>query len=100
MLEYDEDGNVKAWGLSTFQTKRNRGSRVNTESTQIAELFKLNLSEKEQLEKLPLPAGIDHKKAISDFLREMGKVSRFERFHRLAWALEFPVSTDLNCYNK
>ena len=67
ILEYDQDWNVKAWGLGVLQRKRG-----NSETMKTAKQFKLHLFE--NVEKPPLPEGLDYTKAITDFLREMEKV--------------------------
>jgi hypothetical protein len=77
-LRYDDKLNVKHWGHSAL---------VNTTEPELknvypVELFKLYLSDLDNLDKDKksnkhdksyFPPNVDYKKAITDYLREMGK---------------------------
>ena len=51
-----------------------RPSRKINDENKPVELFKLHLSNLPDHEKPIVPDGLDYKKAISDYLREVGKV--------------------------
>jgi len=76
-LQYDDEyNNVVLWGALALAKKPNRRIRKqNNEENKPVELFKLHLGNlpdnlRQKLPKLP----IDYKKAITDYLREIGKV--------------------------
>jgi hypothetical protein len=72
-LLYDEDWNVLKWGAAAYVGVRRR---PNDGRQQIpVELFKLHLGDLKPEEKPQLPAGLDYKKAISDFMAELWQVS-------------------------
>ncbi|RGB27388.1 kinase-like domain-containing protein [Rhizophagus diaphanus] len=75
VLQYDDEcNNVKLWGAPAMVKKQNRrNKRQNNEENGRVELFLLHLSDSlaEELKpKLP----VDYKKAITDYLREIGEV--------------------------
>ncbi|GBC04297.1 hypothetical protein RclHR1_00560024 [Rhizophagus clarus] len=71
ILQYDDDyNNVVLWGAAALAKRPNR--RQNSKRTRPVELFKLYLGSLQDDLKPSLP--IDYKKAITDFLREIGKV--------------------------
>ncbi|CAB4381731.1 unnamed protein product [Rhizophagus irregularis] len=75
VLQYDDEcNNVKLWGAPAMVKKQNRRNRrQNNEENGRVELFLLHLSDSlaEELKpKLP----VDYKKAITDYLREIGEV--------------------------
>ncbi|RGB33590.1 hypothetical protein C1646_743233 [Rhizophagus diaphanus] len=73
VLQYDSNyQNVIKWGnpaLSQRQSRKNKDS-----SSKSVELFKLHLGDLPQNEKPLLPHQLSHEKAISDYLRELGKL--------------------------
>ena len=70
-LQYDgEYKNVLSWGYSALAERPSR--RRKSSERKPVELFKLHLLNLQS--KPPLPNGLDYKKAIADYLREMGKV--------------------------
>ena len=74
VLQYDyEYNNVISWGLPALAKKPNRRSKNKDNSfNRPIELFKLHLSDLSDQCKLKLL--IEYKKAITDYLREIGKV--------------------------
>src|SRR5437764_1528224 len=75
VLQYDDEYNkVKLWGapaLAKRSNRRNRNQNNNKENKPV-ELFMLHLSDIPNNLKPKLP--VDYKKAITDYLREIGKV--------------------------
>ncbi|CAI2174174.1 6280_t:CDS:2 [Funneliformis geosporum] len=70
-LLYDEGfKNLKAWGFPALAERPTRRNK-NTTSKPV-ERFKLHLGKMEN--KPPLPNGLDYKKAITDYLRELSKL--------------------------
>ncbi|CAG8505058.1 9399_t:CDS:2 [Funneliformis mosseae] len=98
VLRYDESFNVTSWG---FPALSDRTFRKSKESKSV-ELFKLHLGNIE--EKPYLPEGLDYKKAIIDYLHEMGKLlkeklSRYkflEFFNQVIIILTVPAEFDNN----
>src|ERR1043166_2141330 len=76
VLQYDDEyENVKLWGapaLAKKQTRRKKQDTVTNENNKPVELFKLHLGDISDHLKPSLP--VDYKKAITDYLREIGKV--------------------------
>ncbi|RIA97905.1 hypothetical protein C1645_801499 [Glomus cerebriforme] len=74
VLQYDEDFHlVDSWGspaLAKRQKKKDRGKNP----PKPVELFKLHLGNIPEDKKPILPPGLSYKKAITDYLREMGKL--------------------------
>jgi len=81
VLQYDDEyNNVKFWGapaLAKRQSRRKRNQR-NSEGNKPVELFKLHLGD--LLDKLKPKLPVDYKKAITDYLREIGKVPILANF--------------------
>jgi len=66
VLQYDQNNNLTSWGAP------NRKRKYNCNNNKPVESLKLHLG---RLRNKPfLPAGLDYKTAISDYLREIGKV--------------------------
>ncbi|CAG8568463.1 2073_t:CDS:10 [Ambispora gerdemannii] len=87
-LEYDSNWNVTNWGypaLSQRPTRRG-GNKVSDKIP--VELFKLHLSDIPADEKPLLPTGLNYQKAITDYLREMGKMIK-EKLRRNWPRLDF-----------
>ncbi|CAG8617438.1 5089_t:CDS:2 [Ambispora gerdemannii] len=77
VIRYDNMFNVVKWGLPALAEKISRkGEKSKFEEAQIAELFKLHLGEIADEEKPKLPLGLDPRKAITDYLREIGKLMK------------------------
>ncbi|CAG8498590.1 176_t:CDS:2 [Paraglomus occultum] len=74
-LQYDEKWNVTKWGAPALASrpKRKKNSAAAVE-TKPVELFKLHLGEIEHSKKPPLPIGLDFRKAITDYLRQLSKL--------------------------
>ena len=74
VLQYDEEyEKVKLWGAPALIKKPNRRNRnQNNKDNKPVELFKLHLGDIMDKFKPTLP--VEYKKAITDYLREMGKV--------------------------
>ncbi|CAG8440487.1 uncharacterized protein OCT59_009832 [Rhizophagus irregularis] len=75
VLQYDNEyNNVKLWGAPALAKKKSRRTRKqkNSENNKPIELFKLHLGDLLDEFKPKLP--VDYKKAITDYLREIGKV--------------------------
>ncbi|GES81264.1 hypothetical protein GLOIN_2v1030945 [Rhizophagus clarus] len=74
VLQYDSNyQNVIKWGnpaLAQRQSRKNKGLSL----SKPVELFKLHLGDLSQNEKPPLPDQLSYEKAISDYLRELGKL--------------------------
>ncbi|CAG8557441.1 193_t:CDS:2 [Acaulospora colombiana] len=76
-LQYDRTyTNVQAWGYEALAKKRNHRSSGLTEDLKPVELFKFHLGEIPDEEKPSLPSSLNYKKAITDYLREIGKVEK------------------------
>ena len=72
VLQYDDEyNNVKLWGVPALAKRPNRRRRQN-EGNKPVELFKLHLGD--ILDKLKPNIPVEYKKAITDYLREIGKV--------------------------
>ncbi|RHZ88849.1 hypothetical protein Glove_21g112 [Diversispora epigaea] len=75
VLQYDEKyETVLEWGCPALDKKPTRRGRYKNVSNEPVKLFKLHLSAIPDSEKPPLPKLLDYKKAITDYLREMGKL--------------------------
>ncbi|RGB26164.1 hypothetical protein C1646_721887 [Rhizophagus diaphanus] len=76
VLQYDDEyNNVKLWGAPALVKKQGRSRtrrQKNNENDKPVELFKLHLGD--LLEELKPKLPVDYKKAITDYLREIGKV--------------------------
>ena len=77
VLQYDDEyDNVKLWGAPAL-AKKQSGRRQNTnENNKPVELFKLHLGDILDEFKPNLP--VEYKKAITDYLREIGKVYKLK----------------------
>ncbi|CAB4473678.1 unnamed protein product [Rhizophagus irregularis] len=76
VLQYDSNyQNVIKWGNPALAQKQSKHARKNKDlpSSKTVELFKLHLGNIPQNEKPPLPYQLNYEKAISDYLRELGK---------------------------
>lgn len=73
VLKYDKNFNVISWGIPALADRTIRKSKNIDESKPI-ELFKLHLGNIE--EKPYLPEGLDYKKAITDYLYEIGEMMK------------------------
>jgi hypothetical protein len=73
VLQYDDKYNVTLWGAPAMAQKPSRRNRrQNNEGNKPVELFKLYLGDISDKFKPKLP--VEYKKAITDYLREIGKV--------------------------
>ena len=81
VLNYDDDfNNVECWGYPALAKKPNRRNRGIYNKP--VELFKLHLSNLSDALKPELPYGLNYEKAITDYLREIGKVrAKFKIIH-------------------
>jgi hypothetical protein len=77
VLQYDNEYNhVLLWGAPALAKKPNRRiNNQNNERNKLVELFTLYLSSLDESFKQKLP--VDYKKAITDYLKEIGKVLYF-----------------------
>jgi hypothetical protein len=76
VLQYDSNyQNVIKWGNTALAQRQSRRSKDLSSSKTAVELFKLHLGNIPQNEKPPLPHQLSHEKAISDYLRELGKTN-------------------------
>ncbi|RGB33586.1 hypothetical protein C1646_669189 [Rhizophagus diaphanus] len=74
VLQYDSNcQNVIKWGNPALAQRQSRRSR-DSSSSKTVELFKLHLGNIPQNEKPPLPSQLNYEKAISDYLRELGRL--------------------------
>ncbi|CAB5341309.1 unnamed protein product [Rhizophagus irregularis] len=74
VLQYDEDFlQIDAWGSPALAKRQRKKDRTSNPPKPI-ELFKLHLGDIPEEKKPILPPSLSYKKAISDYLREMGKV--------------------------
>ncbi|RIA90024.1 hypothetical protein C1645_823936 [Glomus cerebriforme] len=72
VLKYDESFNLTSWGLPALAEKPNRKNK--SSDIKPVEHFKLHLT---KIENKPyLPTGLDYKKAIIDYLKELGKTMK------------------------
>ncbi|CAG8646618.1 11627_t:CDS:2 [Ambispora gerdemannii] len=78
VIRYDENFELIQWGLPALAEKINKKSKnsKSDNSHKIAELFKLHIGEIPYEHKPPLPSGLNPRKAITDYLREMGKIMK------------------------
>ncbi|RIA97898.1 hypothetical protein C1645_751086 [Glomus cerebriforme] len=73
VLHYDSNFNeVECWGYPALAKKPKRKEK--NSSTKPVELFKLHLGDLPEAEKPYLPPNLSYKKAITDYLREMGEL--------------------------
>ncbi|PKY24632.1 hypothetical protein RhiirB3_527366 [Rhizophagus irregularis] len=71
VLNYDiEFIDVECWGYPALAKKPKRKEK--NSSTKPVELFKLHLGDMPESDKPYLPPNLSYKKAITDYLREMG----------------------------
>jgi len=76
VLQYDDKfKNVEYWGFPALARKPKRKEK--NLSTKPVELFKLHLGDMPESEKPYLPPNLNYKKAITDYLRELGNLSYF-----------------------
>ncbi|GES81271.1 hypothetical protein GLOIN_2v1030945 [Rhizophagus clarus] len=75
--------NVIKWGIPALAQKQTKHVRKNKDlsPSKTVELFKLHLGNISQNEKPPLPHQLSYEKAISDYLRELGKETISTRWH-------------------
>lgn len=75
VLQYYDDSykTVKSWGYPALAKRLSKRSKKIESETRPVELFKLHLAC--NLEKPYLPKGLCYKNAITDYLREIGKVA-------------------------
>ncbi|CAG8593942.1 12166_t:CDS:2 [Funneliformis caledonium] len=103
VIKYDESFNLKYWG---FPALAERPSRKRTScKVKPVERFKLHLGKMENNKSPPqLPKGLDFKKAITDYLREMGKVlketlkirwSKLEFYSQVLIVMTIPAEFDI-----
>lgn len=73
-MQYDEKyQEVVEWGYPALAKRPQRKGRNKNVAYRPVELFKLHLGEMPDSEKPPLPKLLDYKKAITDYLKVMGK---------------------------
>ncbi|CAB4425207.1 unnamed protein product [Rhizophagus irregularis] len=78
VLQYDDSYNtVMSWGAPALVKRPNRRKK-NISETKPVELFKLHLGNLSENLKPKLPNDIDYKKAITDYLREIGKLIKIK----------------------
>ncbi|CAG8481208.1 10274_t:CDS:2 [Paraglomus brasilianum] len=77
-LLYAEDWKVHKWGVPALavRPKKKKGKGARNIDTKPVELFKLHLGDMKDVEKPPLPDGLDFRKAITDYLAEFGKLMK------------------------
>ncbi|CAG8690790.1 3535_t:CDS:2, partial [Acaulospora colombiana] len=77
VLQYDEKyKNVEEWGYPALAKRPQRKGRGKNVVYKPIELFKLHLGNMPESEKPFLPKGLDYRKAITDYLREMAMVDQ------------------------
>ncbi|CAG8654182.1 3583_t:CDS:2 [Ambispora gerdemannii] len=75
VIRYDNDLELVKWGFPALAEKSSRRrSAQSNNSSKVAELFKLHLGKVAEGDRPPLPTGLDPKKAVTDYLREIGKL--------------------------
>jgi hypothetical protein len=74
LLYDDEYKNVQSWGFLALAKKASSKKKKSQVDRKPVELFKLHLGNMTDRPKPTLPNGFDYKKAITDYLHEMGKV--------------------------
>ncbi|CAG8579865.1 14374_t:CDS:2 [Funneliformis caledonium] len=73
VLQYDDEyNNVRSWGAPALVKKPNRRDRNRNNENKPVELFKLHLEN--ILDNFKPKLSVDYKKAITDYIREIGKV--------------------------
>ncbi|CAG8640705.1 10242_t:CDS:2, partial [Paraglomus occultum] len=87
VLLYDEDLNVRQWGYAATLLDE---SYDDEDEALFAEQFKLHLSDDADINKPLLPRGVDHIKAINDYLRELTKVIRDRITTKWQGSVNFP----------
>ncbi|CAH1766441.1 5692_t:CDS:2, partial [Entrophospora sp. SA101] len=75
VLSYDDSLKLLAWGYPALAEEPSKRSKRNQTQSRPVELFKLHLANVKEDEKPPLPLGLDSRRAITDYLHEMNKVS-------------------------
>ena len=75
VLAYDDTLQLLSWGYPALVEEPSWKTRKHVSQTRPVELFKLHLANVKEDEKPPLPLGLDAKRAITDYLHEMNKVS-------------------------
>jgi len=82
-LQYDKTfRHVEEWGYSALakKPKRSKGKSKHQPYPKPVEHFKLHLYNIPENEKPILPKGITYKKAITDYLKSMGKILVYTKF--------------------
>jgi hypothetical protein len=75
VLQYEENLNdVKSWGYPALAKRPRRGFNRNKKNC-VVELFKLQLGNLNRELKRGYEPSVNYRKAITDYLREIGKVS-------------------------
>ncbi|CAB4424740.1 unnamed protein product [Rhizophagus irregularis] len=79
VLQYDEDYNsVTAWGAKALAGEPPKRNKKNKDLPKPVELFKFHLGRVPDSKKPKLPAKVTPERAITDYLREMGKTIKQE----------------------
>ncbi|PKC02903.1 actin-like ATPase domain-containing protein [Rhizophagus irregularis] len=87
VLKYDERlNNVESWGQSALSRRPDRRVAVNKKDN-VVELFKLHLGNLNDALKEKYSLSVDYKKAITDYLREIGK--HIKDTVTVAWEIDF-----------
>ncbi|CAG8560657.1 13331_t:CDS:2 [Racocetra persica] len=77
-LLYDNDlSEIKAWGRSALAEKPSKRRPQRSNNSIHVELFKLHLGDIPDDDKPILPENLHYKQAITDYLRELGKIFKF-----------------------
>lgn len=75
-MAYDDNLQLVNWGYPALAQEPPKKKRAMARpQSKPVELFKLHLAGVKDDEKPPLPPGLDARKAITDYLHEMNKVS-------------------------
>lgn len=83
VLEYDDDlDKVVLWGYPALTKRPSRNNEINKRKN-VVELFKLHLGNLSP--KLRIELSVDYKIAITDYLREIGKVSAKDLYICIRW---------------
>ncbi|CAJ0755622.1 14735_t:CDS:2 [Entrophospora sp. SA101] len=93
VLSYDDSLKLLAWGYPALAEEPSKRSKRNQTQSRPVELFKLHLANVKEDEKPPLPLGLDSRRAITDYLHEMNKVSM-----KYPQQVRFVISVPAECF--
>ncbi|CAJ0762346.1 21171_t:CDS:2, partial [Entrophospora sp. SA101] len=97
VLSYDDSLKLLAWGYPALAEEPSKRSKRNQTQSRPVELFKLHLANVKEDEKPPLPLGLDSRRAITDYLHEMNKVTEAAAIYCIKTLAEHNLAVGLDC---